>query len=367
MYRFMKFAAVCCGIVLVNGGLAEASWVTMPYGSKTIPQNAMVAGQYPVGTPIYACQASYNGGVHTGWTKAGKGNCSFGWGGSEIQWPSFSIWQNDWVPASNGAIPGGALEFGSEPGQAPPGGLAIPRDRYICAAQDLESSFGPPVAGTSSGKVGTDLGACLFGWGNMEIHNPNYSVLVDGAFVYYQQGWYTSEVAQFNGNTPMGTFQPVTMNYSDTLPYDAVLSGAEANGIPLYVCNTYLVDGYQIGKTRTDYHSCDVSYGGGEYWEFNYNVLVPYWTTYSFGNFPYRSIVGGTSNAYETAVASGTENGAPFYMCRASVDNTGAILTGKVNRNLGYCSIGFNGTEHHVVYDYTVLTDRYTLAETAIR
>lgn len=351
---------------MVGSGLAHASWLAMPYGEKRIPQNAMVAGQYPVGTLLYACQASYMGGVHSGWTTAGKGSCSIGWGGKEVALPSFSIWQNDWAPASNGAVPWNALEFGSEPSPAPSGGFSIPRARYPCVGNDLDGN-GNPVAGTSSGKVGLDLGACLFGWGGLEIHQPNYSVLVDDAFVYYQDGWYTSEVATFDGTNPLGIYQPVSLNYYTPIPYDAVLSAYEANGIPLYVCNTFYVDGYQIGKTRHDYRSCDISYGGGEYWEYNYNVLVPYWTANSNGNFPYRTQVPNAPyEGYNTAVASGVENGAAFYLCRASLDSSGAIFTGKVNHNLGFCSIGFNGAEH-VVTSYSVLTDRYSLRETVVR
>lgn len=364
MYQFMKFAAVCCGIALVNIGQARASWVPVPDGATTIPQNAMVAGKYFDGSLLYACQAFYRGGMHSGWTTANKGACSIGWGGQEVPVTPFSIWQNDWAPASNGAIPyGNALAFGEETYPLPPPSLYFPKLRYICMGNDLDGN-GTPVGGTSSGKAAQDLGACLFGWGGLEIYQPNYSVLVDNAFASYQEGWYTAEVAAFSGNSPIGFYQPVNLSNGEQVPYDAILAAREADGTPLYVCNAYL-NGYQIGKAH--WNSCDISYGGGEYYMPSYNVLVPYWTTYSNGAFPYQTQVpNDPNNGYETGVTSGTENNAPFYLCRASVDASGAVLTGKVNQNVGSCSIAYNGAEHWIG-TYQVLTDRYWMVETVVR
>ena len=73
------------------------------------------------------------------------------------------------------------------------------------------------------------------------------------------------------------------------------------------------------------------------------------------------------NNGYETGVASGSENGAPFYLCRAAVDPAGAVvLTGKVNQNVRSCSIAYNGAEHWIG-TYQVLTDRYNMQETVVR
>ncbi len=364
MFRFRKLAVVCCGIAFLHIGRAQASWVSMPYGATTMPQNAMVAGKYFDGSLVYACQASYMGGVHSGWTVAGKGACSIGWGSQEVALPSFSIWQNDWAPASNGSVPGNALAFGSEMTTAPPPALNFAQQRYACIGNNTDPS-GTPEGGTSSGKAATDLGACLFGWGLEEIHQPNYSVLVDYAFNSYQQGWYTAEVAGFTGNSPLGFYQPVGLSNGQPVPYDAILAAKEADGSPLYLCNANL-NGYQIGKAH--WNSCDISYGGGEYYMPSYNVLIPYWTQYSGGAFPYQTQVpNDPANGYETGVASGSENGAQFYLCRAPVDPLGAVvLTGKVNQNVGSCSIAYNGTEHWIG-TYQVLTDRYTLAETVVR
>ena len=154
----------------------------------------------------------------------------------------------------------------------------------------------------------------------------------------------------------MGFYQPINLSYGNPIPYDAVLSGHEASGTPLYLCNTYFEDGYHIGKTRTDYGSCDISFGGGEYWEYDYNVLVPYWTTQTGGEFPYRTPVDNQGN-YDTAVASGSENGEPQYLCRGNLAGS-AMLTGRVRQSLGYCSIAYNGKEYGVP-TYQVLTDRY--------
>ncbi|HTM64668.1 MAG TPA: DUF3421 domain-containing protein [Gammaproteobacteria bacterium] len=62
------------------------SWVGSSYGR--IPQHAIAAGSEN-GAALYACQAQYQNGTHTG--KVIGQNCNFGWGGKEISVPYYNV------------------------------------------------------------------------------------------------------------------------------------------------------------------------------------------------------------------------------------------------------------------------------------
>lgn len=62
------------------------SWVSASFGA--IPPRA-IQGGYQHDGPLYICQASYNGGIHSG--KVVGQNCNFGWGGKEISVPYYKV------------------------------------------------------------------------------------------------------------------------------------------------------------------------------------------------------------------------------------------------------------------------------------
>ncbi|WP_158515994.1 DM9 repeat-containing protein [Pararhodobacter sp. CCB-MM2] len=60
-----------------SGGWAEAASGNVLYG-------AVNAGEEANGTPLYACRAWYNNGLHPGKVRQGFRGCNIGYGGAEI-------------------------------------------------------------------------------------------------------------------------------------------------------------------------------------------------------------------------------------------------------------------------------------------
>jgi hypothetical protein len=127
--------------------------------NSPLPRNAVIGGGQS-DADFYVCRAYYNGGLHPG--KLYRDHCNIGWGGREIINDHYEVLVSSrrlhWIPASNGAIPSGAIE----------GGYSNGGRIYICQA-DYNG-------GTHSGKiVGQN---CNFGWGGSEISIPYYNVLM---------------------------------------------------------------------------------------------------------------------------------------------------------------------------------------------
>lgn len=135
-------------------------WVSLNTG-QPLPRHAVVSGSQPVPpATLFVCRAFYRGGVHPG--KLYEGRCNIGWGGSEVSLTQYEVLSSrtslNWVPASYGNIPAGAIQ----------GGYQQDGPLYICQARYH--------GGIHSGKV---IGQnCNFGWGGREISKPYYNVLV---------------------------------------------------------------------------------------------------------------------------------------------------------------------------------------------
>ncbi|HEX2955939.1 MAG TPA: DM9 repeat-containing protein [Chitinispirillaceae bacterium] len=135
----------------------------------------------------------------------------------------------EWVPASNGTIPPGAVVGGHEPG----------RDLYVCRATYHD--------GVHPGKLVGNC--CSIGWGGREITLPNYEVLVSSVPSSLQ--W----VPASNG----------------AVPSNAVVGGHEP-GRDLYVCRAAYHGGVHPGKLVGN--CCNIGWGGREIMLLNYEVLV---------------------------------------------------------------------------------------------
>lgn len=57
------------------------------------------------------------------------------------------------------------------------------------------------------------------------------------------------------------------------VPRNAVQSGSEPNGEPLFVCRTKFNDSIQLGKIRPGFSGCNFSYGGKELTAAAYEVM----------------------------------------------------------------------------------------------
>ena len=133
-------------------------WIEMMRG-EPLPEGAVVGGGEAEGALI-VCRANYRGGVHPG--KLVGDSCNISWGGREVVMSRYEVLVSyaplNWVPASYGQIPAGAIRGGYEDG----------RPLFICQARYN--------GGMHPGKIIGDN--CNIGWGGAEISIPEYNVLV---------------------------------------------------------------------------------------------------------------------------------------------------------------------------------------------
>jgi Protein of unknown function (DUF3421) len=140
----------------------------------------------------------------------------------------------NWMPASGGAIPPGAIQGGYESGGEP---------LYVCHVSYNDS--------VQPGKVRQGFGGCNFPFGGQEVTLPQYEVLVGTGF-----GWVPGSGGSIPGRAVQGGY--------DVPPQSP----------PLFVCQANYNGGVHPGKIRSDWTSCDISWGGREIFIPAYNVLV---------------------------------------------------------------------------------------------
>ncbi|HEX8950669.1 MAG TPA: DM9 repeat-containing protein, partial [Polyangia bacterium] len=219
-----------------------ANWALRPSQyAFNLPDDAIVIGHDTDGAPLYSCRASYNGGLHPGKTRSDSFACRFSYGGTEQQATTYQVLVPAWTPAANGVIPVDAIPFGNEAGGSP---------LYACSA-----NYG---GGTQLGKLGVGFDGCFVPWGGQEIHVASYSVLT-------------------------GTLPLVPVAAAATPLASAIVGGSDSDGATLYPCLAPFAGGVHPGKTRSGWGACDVSYGGGEHWIADYQLLVPELNTAPLG------------------------------------------------------------------------------------
>ena len=140
-----------------------------------------------------------------------------------------------WVDAGGGSVPPGAFPGGQE---GPPNYETL----FVCRTMYNGSM--------QLGKVRPGLGGCYFAYSGSEVSMPSYQVLMGG---YYH--W-----VRWNGG----------------IPGRAVQGGYDAppQSMPLFVCQAPYGNGMHPGKTRPDWDSCDISWGGREVFVHGFAVLV---------------------------------------------------------------------------------------------
>ena len=141
----------------------------------------------------------------------------------------------DWVLASDGQIPQGAVVGGQE---GPPGRENL----YVCRA--LFSN------GVHPGKVRLSFHGCNIGWGGKEYTISSYQVLVGNV------RWAPASGGQ--------------------IPQGAIPAGKEQQpgNEDLFVCRAQFKNGVHPGKIRPAFHGCNIAWGGEERTISNYEVLV---------------------------------------------------------------------------------------------
>ncbi|MRG96973.1 DUF3421 domain-containing protein [Polyangium spumosum] len=151
---------------MVASGLALRSAIALPEGfswvfgtNGYVPPGAIPGGSEP-GRILYICHGWYQGGLHPG--KIVGANCNIGWGGREVLLNAYEVlvgdqWRVQWIDASHGVVPEGAVSGGYEPGRP---------NLYICRAQ---------YRGWQPGKIVGEN--CNFGYGGEEKLSVYYQVL----------------------------------------------------------------------------------------------------------------------------------------------------------------------------------------------
>ena len=161
-YRW-SIVSLCVVSSLSVAGVAFGS-ATVEWLSKNRQNEYPLVGGYEPGRALVVCRASHEGGVHPG--KVVNNRCNFGYGGQEITSNNYRVLRirgfYNWVPATGGQVPPGAVVGGQEPG----------RQLYICRAMHAGGLHPGKIVGNS----------CNFSYGGTELTRTQYEVLVTPAY-----------------------------------------------------------------------------------------------------------------------------------------------------------------------------------------
>ncbi len=211
-----------------------SSWQNESGGS--IPSNAVVAAcpdpdvSCPGPPNYYYCRASIprQSGLAPGKITSGYNGCHVSFAGQELIETSYQVlvalspaMPLYLVNASDGNVPFGAVQGGSDTGGQP---------LYMCVA-NYANNYNIP------GKVRPQFGACYIPYGGREVAVQYYEVLVPG--------WVAEP---YGGVTPDFQFP----------------TGLETNETPLFTCRAYFQGGIHPGSTPFPGSKCSFGWGGEE-------------------------------------------------------------------------------------------------------
>ena len=160
-----------------QGRTMNHKWVRSKNGIVELAK-MIQGGQNRNNVPLYLCRAEFNGGIHPGKLnlKKHKG-CHISWGGTEYEISNPYNWEyaiselmtaqnQNWLPATGGAIPSGALKTGREAII----GEMVPFSLYTCRARIK--------GGTHPGKLRQAFGGCNVPYGGKEYTVIEYEVFI---------------------------------------------------------------------------------------------------------------------------------------------------------------------------------------------
>jgi hypothetical protein len=157
-----------------------------------------------------------------------RGNCAIASNPPPTTPPPAPTANLQWVAASGGQMPAGAVLGGQEPG----------RSLFVCRANYQNGVHPGKVVG----------GNCNISYGGREIEIPNYETLTNSGVTLR---W----VAASGGQVPAGAVQ-----------------GGQESGRSLFVCRVNYQGGVHPGKVVAG--NCNIGYGGREIEISNYEVLI---------------------------------------------------------------------------------------------
>ena len=134
------------------------------------------------------------------------------------------------------------------------------------------------------------------------------------------------------------------INFGNEIPSNAVVGGKDGDGNPLFVAHANYGGNWHPGKTRKDWNTTSIEYGGQELNIGDYEVLIGNeglsWTPVSQGNVPPNAFI------------SGHENQNNLFTCRCEFK--GSTQVGKTWQGINACRIGY-GNIGNLVLNYDVL------------
>lgn len=156
----------------------------------------------------------------------------------------------------------------------------------------------------------------------------------------------TAPAPSKGGNAIAAAAAPNAIDYVDAangaIPFNATPIGFDSSGDALYSCLVADFGGLHPGKIRQGFAGCHFGYGGVEYENSTYRVLV--------GTVAWRA--GANGNIPSDVIAVGHEaNGSFLGVCRAEFNGQ---QIGKIGPSTGSCAIGYGGVEH-TIYQYEVM------------
>lgn len=130
---------------------------------------------------------------------------------------------------------------GMSPRAVPAGTMPDGLGSYVCVADH--------AGGLQPGMTGIWIPGCSFGLGGKEFVAKSYSVMVG------------------DGNWASTTL--------DDIPPNALQTGHEADGTPLFTCRVQSPEGTFVGKTRPGFQGCNFADRGRERKSQIYDILMP--------------------------------------------------------------------------------------------
>jgi uncharacterized protein (TIGR02145 family) len=129
--------------------------------------------------------------------------------------------------------------------------------------------------------------------------------------------------------------QWIRIQSGNEIPANAVVGGKDGDGSPLFVAHGNYQGNWHPGKTRNDWNSANIEYGGNEVIAEEYEVL----TNSGSVSLTWSSITNG--NIPDGAVKAGQEGDRPLFACRCNYE--GSKQLGKTWQGSSACNIGYGG------------------------
>ncbi|MCT4637351.1 MAG: DUF3421 domain-containing protein [Bacteroidales bacterium] len=209
--------------------IGNGKWVASANGR--VPLGAVVCGYDTDQKPLYAARAKYNGGIHIGKMKWGFKGAHISYGGREIEVKEYEILTEGtkWKSTTSGRLPVGCVVSGNDTEGNPAFVARAKMQRGVC---------------------------------------PGYSNVKQGCFPFNGRNTAVNNFEVFVGKPkwrkPKGR----------KIPLNAIVTGFENNGHPMFTAKVKSGNNVLIGKMRDNFGNAHFIVSGRERELANYKILV---------------------------------------------------------------------------------------------